>query len=303
MRTIILFLSVLLPALLSGIAAADEACPDISGYFKAAGKLINETPAEAARIFEETTRLCPTSANAHYNLALARLREGSFRKALPGIERAYALAPQSVPVASLYITVLIAGDIDVKKGGSMLEKAAVIYPDNADMEKARIASLLSDPEAVGKLYSPLLSLDSGKSVENGRYRVSTKDNTVADSKSGLMWEYTNNEYLEYSKALKYCRSLRLGGFENWTIPNKAQMKTLVVAGRRPMRAKPMFDGDVFRERPVKRYWISDKPTLTSMTNISSGLSNSGKTFNMERAKTGDYPESSPKHVWCVREMK
>jgi hypothetical protein len=282
--------------------AATSSCPDINPYMEAGEKLISSSPGEAGKVYAEAVKLCPTSAGARYNLALSSLRQGDFRGAHGSIQKAFALAPDSMPVKSLYISVLIAGKLDKTMGKAMLDRETAASPKDPDIGKARVASLLTDARAVGKIFSPLMAMErSKKKPDTGRYSVDLGEGTVTDTKSGLMWEYSNNEYLSHTKAARYCRELRLGGHEDWALPGKKQMMSLVVEGRRPSRGKPMFDGNVFPKRPVKRYWLKEKKVMGVGDYNASSAGPPALTFNMERAKLGEYDTGSRKHVWCVRE--
>lgn len=286
-----------------GAQAANNTCPDINPYMDAGSKLINTAPGEAGKVYAEAVKLCPANASARYNLALAYLRQGDFRSAHGNLSKALALAPDSMPVKSLYISVLIAGKLDETMGKAMLERETSASPTDPDLGKAKVASLLNDAKAVGSIFSPIVSVKAESQVDTGQYKVNLSEGTVTDTQSGLMWEYANKEYLTHPKAGKYCQKLRLGGHENWDLPNKKQMRTLVVKGRRPARSKPMFDGNVFPERPVKRYWLKEKVDEGPEYHNPSTVGPPAMTFNMERAKLGEYDTSSKKHVWCVRENK
>ena len=283
--------------------AGKDSCFDIGPYLDAGAQLISSAPEEAMKVYTEAVTLCPSSANAHYNLALGSLNQGNFKAAYGYIGKALELAPESMPIKSLYIAILVSGKVDKAKGKSMFERETAANPNDPDLSKAKVAFILSEAKAVGKIYSPLVAMEGMKVFVKGQYKVRLVDGTVTDTQNGLMWEYANNEYLNHTKAEKYCQGLRLGGYENWSLPKKEQIRTLVVEGKTPRRSKPMFNGDVFPERPVKRYWLQEKLIggVGDYGTLTSGPP--ARTFNMERAKLGEHDSDSKKHVWCVREIK
>lgn len=280
--------------------ASDKVCPDITPYMEAGAKLISTAPGDAEKIYTEAAMLCPDSCNTYYNLAIARLRQGDFMEAYKHIDKAFRLAPDSTSIKALYISILISGKIDVDKGNDMLRKELATGHDNADIGKAKVASLLQDAVSVGSIFSPLMALEGRKNYEMGNYIVNLNDGTVDDPHSGIMWEYQNDEYLTYPKAMKYCENLKLGPFDDWTLPNRKQMETLVVKGKTPRRSKPMFDAEIFPRRLVKRYWMIEKAEFNHSYGHAPTTSPQALTFNMERAKVAPHDMDSKKHVWCVR---
>ncbi len=53
------------------------------------------------------------------------------------------------------------------------------------------------------------------------------DGTVTDHVTGLMWMREETPLLPLKEALVYCRELRLGGYDDWVLPNLKELATLV----------------------------------------------------------------------------
>ena len=53
------------------------------------------------------------------------------------------------------------------------------------------------------------------------------DGTVTDHVTGLMWMREETPLLPLKEALVYCRDLRLGGYDDWVLPNLKELATLI----------------------------------------------------------------------------
>lgn len=53
------------------------------------------------------------------------------------------------------------------------------------------------------------------------------DNTVTDHVTGLMWMREETPLLPLKEALVYCKELRLGGYDDWVLPNLKELATLI----------------------------------------------------------------------------
>ena len=288
--------------LMLGFAPADArsgSCPDISHYMETGNKLVTSAPMDAAKSYAEGVKLCPSSADLHYNLALAKLNQGDHRNAYNHSGKALKLAPGRMDLKRLHIYLLIAGNIDPARGRAMLETEIADHPEDELLAEIEVASLVEDMSPLVTSFRPIGSRPrtganktSPAVAGSSRFAVNSSRGTVIDHNTGLMWEYANdNRRYYFRKGFNYCDSLALDGFSDWSLPSKEQMSTLVVEGRRPRRGLPMFDASVFPQRPVKRYWISDKAVIDREMVMS---------YNMERAKTGEVSAGTRKHVWCVR---
>jgi len=279
--------------------ARGGSCPDISRYMQAGGKLVTSAPRDAEKAYAEGLKLCPSSADLHYNLAIAKLNQGDHRGANNYIGKALSLAPGRMDLKRLRIYLLIAGRIDPDRGRTMLETEIANHPDDELLAEIEVASLVEDMSPLAASFRPIGSDSPARSQKasttvapGGRFEVNSSRGIVTDHTTGLMWELANdNKRYYFRKGFNYCDSLSLGGYSDWSLPSKEQMDTLVVVGRRPRRSMPMFDASIFPTRLVKRYWISDKAVMDREMVMS---------YNMERAKTGEVSSGTRKYVWCVR---
>jgi len=60
----------------------------------------------------------------------------------------------------------------------------------------------------------------GKFVDNG-------DGTVTDTKSGLMWQQSETVRMTWNVALSYCKNLQLANHNDWRLPNRNELQSLV----------------------------------------------------------------------------
>lgn len=54
------------------------------------------------------------------------------------------------------------------------------------------------------------------------------DSTVTDTSTGLMWQQTNAEStMTWESAISYCEDLSLGGYTDWRLPNRKELRSIV----------------------------------------------------------------------------
>ena len=80
------------------------------------------------------------------------------------------------------------------------------------------------------------------------------DGTVTDNKTGLMWskDDVSEERLTWAKAVKACAALRLGSHDDWVVPSREQLLTLVD----DTRHSPAIDSSAFPSCKSEWYWTS-----------------------------------------------
>ncbi len=64
------------------------------------------------------------------------------------------------------------------------------------------------------------SLASADLVDNG-------DGTVVDTATGLVWQQAEPGTMTWEAALVYCEDLTLAGHDDWRLPNRNELQTLV----------------------------------------------------------------------------
>ena len=96
---------------------------------------------------------------------------------------------------------------------------------------------------IGCMLSGETALAQGRYVDNG-------DNTVTDTKTGLMWQKRKGPILPQREAARFCSSTRLGGYSDWRLPNMHELLNLVDYSRYGPALDPLFEIR-FRSNP---YW-------------------------------------------------
>jgi hypothetical protein len=85
--------------------------------------------------------------------------------------------------------------------------------------------------------------------------VDNGDGTVTDTKQNLMWQKGDNgKEVSFVEAESYCKSLRLGGYADWRLPNPDERDTALVIELMMRR----HSRDVYAFFDL--YWSSD-PTI------------------------------------------
>ena len=87
------------------------------------------------------------------------------------------------------------------------------------------------------------------------------DNTVTDLQSGLMWQKNTpspivSPAVTWSEAIRRCKSLRLGGYNDWRLPTKEEWETIIERNNQyPALVHPNPFGNVIVNSP---YWTSSE---------------------------------------------
>lgn len=79
--------------------------------------------------------------------------------------------------------------------------------------------------------------------------------TVIDSTTGLEWtaKPLSDDYITHQAATDAATGCRVGGHEDWTLPSRQQLLTLVDL----TRYSPAIDTDAFPDFPSRWFWTSD----------------------------------------------
>ena len=134
----------------------------------------------------------------------------------------------------------------------------------------------------------------GKYIDNG-------DGTVTDTETGLMWEVKTDDggprdkdnYYTWEQALSYCKNLSLAGYNDWRLPNRNELQSIVDYERYNPSIDPIFSYTVSNV-----YWSSttyaDYPGSAQDVYFSEGnVWGRGKSANLDhvRAVRGGQCES------------
>ena len=112
---------------------------------------------------------------------------------------------------------------------------------------------------------------------------------VTDPNTGLMWQrHISKKIFTLETAKLYAADLRLGGYEGWRVPNKAELLSIVDHSRR----NPAIDIEAFPNTPSEYFW-----TVSPVASNSNGawivLFNNGDSSSY-------YDVSYFSRVRCVR---
>jgi hypothetical protein len=107
-------------------------------------------------------------------------------------------------------------------------------------------------DSVIGLFETLDSDDSYDMASAGSY-TDNGDGTVTDVGTGLMWQkgYSSEE-MNWEEALAYCEGLNLGGYTDWRLPNKKELRSLVDYSR----YNPAINTTYFPNTAASWYWSS-----------------------------------------------
>lgn len=114
----------------------------------------------------------------------------------------------------------------------------------------------------------------------------TDNGTVTDRKTGLVWQDNLTvDGKDWESAIDYCEALSLGGEENWRLPNKKELLSIVDYNN--------FDpsiSSVFQSTSSSAYWSSTSAAY-------------GKTaawaIIFDRGYIGGESKTASKYVRCV----
>jgi hypothetical protein len=113
------------------------------------------------------------------------------------------------------------------------------------------------------------------------------DQTATEANSKLTWQRTFTEKKTWRDAVAYCADLSLGGFDDWRLPSRIELVSLVDFTR-----LPSIDQEAFPNTANDYFW-SASPTSTRKNFYFSLYFGAGLTaFGI--------PDSASAHVRCVR---
>jgi len=78
-----------------------------------------------------------------------------------------------------------------------------------------------------------------------RFKVN-KDDTITDTKTGLMWQKQFTNPLSWAQAVDYAKKLNLAGHSDWRLPTIKELITLIDFGKyEPVTGFPEMSPDYF----------------------------------------------------------
>ena len=124
------------------------------------------------------------------------------------------------------------------------------------------------------------SLALGDLVDNG-------DGTVTDTATGLMWQQAEDGDMTWEEALAYCENLELAGHDDWRLPNRNELQSIVDYEA----LDPSIDTTLFPGTMSSAYWSST--TYASNTGLAWCVGFGGGVVR-------DWDKSSSFYVRAVR---
>jgi hypothetical protein len=95
------------------------------------------------------------------------------------------------------------------------------------------------------------------------------DGTITDSSTGLMWQMDGSTTRQWKEALSYCENLTLADYNDWRLPNRNELQSIVDY----TRYNPTID-PIFANTESSRYWSSTTdasyPDATQFVHFSNG---------------------------------
>ena len=79
-----------------------------------------------------------------------------------------------------------------------------------------------------------------------------KDGTVTDNSTGLVWQQDGSALKTWQEALLYCEKLTLGGHNDWRLPDRNELQTIV----KYIMNSPSIDKVFFPNTEPSPYWTS-----------------------------------------------
>ena len=78
------------------------------------------------------------------------------------------------------------------------------------------------------------------------------DGTVTDTETSLMWQQETAGLMPWEEALNYCESLNLTGCDDWRLPNRNELQSIVDYST----YNPAIDITAFPDTMSSDYWSS-----------------------------------------------
>ena len=114
------------------------------------------------------------------------------------------------------------------------------------------------PLSIGVPWPTLTASPEPAETPANRFHLSEDGITVTDHRTGLMWQaQESSDRMNFADAEKHCAELRLGGFDDWRLPDLEELESI----RDLSCHEPCLDTSVFKSNSS---WVwSRTPTAWS----------------------------------------
>ncbi|CAN2042085.1 Caspase [Candidatus Magnetomoraceae bacterium gMMP-15] len=102
------------------------------------------------------------------------------------------------------------------------------------------------------IYFLIIFILTACSAIAGDRFIDSRDGTVTDSKTGLMWQQKTAGKMNWQKALSYCENLTLAGYKDWRLPTIKELASIAALDT----YKPAIDTNYFSDTMSEFYWSS-----------------------------------------------
>ena len=125
---------------------------------------------------------------------------------------------------------------------------------------------------------------AAEKASNFKVEGTAGEQILSDQGSGLSWQKEHKEDLNWEQAKSYCSELKYGGKEDWRLPERSELMTIV----KYRKSNPASD---FPGMPAKYFW--SQSTSAEYTGFAWGV-------NFRNGSLNNYDKASTQLVRCVR---
>jgi len=104
----------------------------------------------------------------------------------------------------------------------------------------------------GKVYGAAVRAVRGDQFGAMNHLLVNGDGTVTDQAMGLMWQQVAVSNKNWQAALEYAEGLSLAGYDNWRLPTRKELQTIVDYNH----CNPAIDATIFPDTLSASYWSS-----------------------------------------------
>ena len=137
------------------------------------------------------------------------------------------------------------------------------------------------------------ALKKGVVWPNPRFTVQANTNCVTDNLTGLVWARNANQFgkTNWNNAVTNCNNLSYGGYDDWRLPNKMELKSVIDCG---VNTPALPAGHPFASVAIDdSYWTSTTLSLSASYAWYFGLTHGISNYDVKTAKYYSWPVRGP----------